>query len=58
MENHFLCCLIKIAEKVKGDNDLIVFNSYLQSVENWIECTLEFKEGGIKGIGKIKQRDF
>ena len=40
--------------KGQGGDGVIVFNSLPWEVRDWVECTLEFAEGHIRGIRKLR----
>ncbi|NOJ29973.1 MAG: glycoside hydrolase [Nitrososphaeraceae archaeon] len=46
-------CLSYLADRVKI-GDMIVFNSLPWEMNDWVECSFEFKEGQIKGIRSLK----
>ncbi len=46
-------CLSCLASCVKN-GDVIVFNSLPWEMQDWVQCSLEFKEGQIRGIRSLK----
>ncbi len=54
-------CMTSITSRVRkqgagvgGSGNIIVFNSLPWEVQNWVECTLEFAEGEMKGIKYVR----
>lgn len=50
-------CLASIATRLAAGNSnkiVVVFNSLPWKAQDWVECTLEFEEGQIKGIRNLR----
>src|SRR5690606_38977567 len=50
-------CMVSIATKLAAgasNKIVVVFNSLSWQVKNWVECTLEFEEGQMKGISRLR----
>jgi len=50
-------CMVSIATKLAAgasNKIVVVFNSLSWQVKNWVECTLEFEEGQMKGISHLR----
>jgi len=47
-------CLTSLAERVKIEGGMIVFNSLPWEVYDWVECSLEFTEGQIRGVRGLR----
>lgn len=50
-------CLVSIASRLaagESNKIVVVFNSLSWQVKNWVECTLEFEEGQMKGISHLR----